>query len=91
MSNVPPNPEQPGRIFEEHLRDGLVVDGEPPLWPDERRRRIVRLCCSFMRNLAYHRAGLSAGVQSNLLNPTHPQGGFWLDVHGNFLDTCVLD
>jgi hypothetical protein len=28
MSKVPPNPEQPGRILEEHLHDGLVIDGE---------------------------------------------------------------
>ena len=91
MSKVPPNPKQPGRILEEHLHDGFVVDGEPPLPPDERRRRVVRLCCSFMRNLACHRAGLHAGVKSNLLNPNHPKGGFWLDAHGNFFDTCVLD
>ena len=32
MSEVPktPNPEQPGRILEEHMREGLVIDGEPP-------------------------------------------------------------
>ena len=58
MSKVPPNPEQPGRIFEVHMRQGLKIDDDPPLSPDERRRRVVQLCCSFMRNLAFHRAGL---------------------------------
>ena len=77
MSEVPktPNPEQPGRILEEHLHDGLAIDGEPPLSPDERRRRVVRLCCSFMHTLACHRAGLHAGVKSKLLNPNHPRSG----------------
>ena len=47
MSKVPktPNQDQPGRIFEEHLRDGIKV-GEPPLSPDERRRRVVQLAIS---------------------------------------------
>jgi hypothetical protein len=91
MSKVPPNPEQPGRILEEHMHDGFVIDGEPPLLPDERRRQVVKLCCSFMRNLAFHRAGLHVEVKSNLLNPNHPQGRFWLEAHGNFFDICVLD
>jgi hypothetical protein len=30
-------------------------------------------------------------VRDNLLNPHHYQGEFWLQAHGNFLDTCVLD
>ena len=43
MSKVPPNPEQPGRILEGNLHDGFVIDGDPLLSPDERRRRVVRL------------------------------------------------
>jgi hypothetical protein len=91
MSKVPPNPEQPGRIFEVHMRQGLKIDDDPPLSPDERRRRVVQLCCSFMRNLAFHRAGLDNEVKRNLLNPNHPQGGFRLQAHGNFFDISVLD
>jgi hypothetical protein len=86
-----PNPEQPGRIFREHLHERLVIDGEPPLSPDERRRRVVQLCCSFMRNLAYHRAGLDIEVQGKLLDPRCPQAAFWREVHGNFFDISVLD
>jgi hypothetical protein len=43
---------------------------EPPLTPEERRRRVVRLCCSFMRNLAFHRAGMQGEVQFNLFART---------------------
>jgi hypothetical protein len=91
MSEVPPNPEQPGRIFEAELHDGFKADDDPPLPPDERRRRVVQLCCSFMRNLAFHRAGGHAEIESNLFNPNHPQGAFWLEAHGNFFDTSVLE
>jgi hypothetical protein len=91
VSKVPPNPERPGRILEGHLHDGVVIDGEPPLSPDERRRRVVRLCCNFMRNLALHRAGVEIEVKDNLLNPYHPQGEFWLQAHSNFFDISVLD
>jgi hypothetical protein len=66
-------------------------NGEPPLDPIERRRRIAILCCNFMRNLAFHRAGLHDEVRDNLLNRNHPQGEFWIQGHGNCLDTCVLD
>jgi hypothetical protein len=64
---------------------------EPPLAPPERRQRVVLLCCNFMRNLAFHRAGAEIEVKDNLLNRNHPQGEFWIQGHGNFLDTCVLD
>jgi hypothetical protein len=26
-----------------------------------------------------------------LFNPDHPQGAFWLEVHGNFVDKCALE
>jgi hypothetical protein len=86
-----PNPEQPGRIFEAELHDGVGIDGNPPLSPDERRRRVVQLCCSFMRNLAFHRAGLDIEVQRKLLDSRHPQAAFRREAHGNFFDVCVLD
>jgi hypothetical protein len=71
------------------MSNGTVF--EPPLTPKDRRQRVVLLCCNFMRNLALHRAGLQYLVRDNLLNPHHPQGEFWVQAHGNFLDTCVLD
>jgi hypothetical protein len=64
---------------------------KPPKNPVERRRRMAILCCNFMRNLALHRAGAEIEVKDNLLNPQHPQGEFWLQSHGNFVDACVLE
>lgn len=66
-------------------------DPEPPLTAVERRRRVVLLCSSFLRNLAFHRAGLHRGVQIALLMPSHPQFEFWREAHVNFLDICVLE
>jgi hypothetical protein len=57
----------------------------------ERRRRMVLLCCNFMRNLAFHRAGIDPKVKDDLLNCHNSQGEFWIQAHGNFLDTCALD
>jgi hypothetical protein len=68
---------------------GLPYCPEPPLTPTERRSRVVRLCYSFMRNLAFHRAGLQGEMQRQLFAPAHRQ--FWREVHGNFIDICVLD
>jgi hypothetical protein len=50
----------------------------------ERLRRVVLLCCHFMRNLAYYRVG----------HPGEPRAKdreFWLTVNGNFMDQCVLE
>ena len=60
------------------MRDDRTDDTEPPLNLVERRRRIARLCCNFMRNLAFHRAGFQDQVRDNLLNRNHPQGEFWI-------------
>ncbi len=57
----------------------------------KRRRRVVLLCCNFMRNLAFHRTGTDPKVKDNLRTPHQPQGGFWIQAHGNFIDACVLD
>jgi hypothetical protein len=64
---------------------------EPPLTLEERQQNVVSLCCSFMCNLAFHRAGMQPEVQRNLLTPTHPQGAFWREAHTNFFDICVLE
>jgi hypothetical protein len=70
----------------------MTDDGTKDIEPPERRRRVAILCCNFMRNLALHRAGLRADVGEYLLNPNHPtQGEFWIQAHGNFLDTSVLE
>jgi hypothetical protein len=64
---------------------------ERPLTPAQRRRVVVQLCCSFLRNLAFFRAGLQGEVQRILLRPPHPQFEFWSEAHVNFLDICVLE
>jgi hypothetical protein len=68
-----------------------AMSDESPLTPEERQRRVVRLCCMFMRSLAFFRAGLQPEVPPKLFARTHPQGWFWRGVHGNFMDMCVLD
>jgi hypothetical protein len=68
-----------------------IVQPAPPLNPVERRRRVVMLCSSFLRNLAFHRAGLDRRVQRALLMSPHPQFEFWREAHVNFLDVCVLE
>jgi hypothetical protein len=60
------------------------------LTPEGRQLNVVSLCCSFMRNLGFHSAGMQPEVQRNLLTPTH-QGAFWREAHANFIDICVLD
>jgi hypothetical protein len=50
----------------------------------ERLRRVVLLCCAFMRNLAYYRATFSAA-------PAGPNGEFWVTTNGNSIDQAVLE
>jgi hypothetical protein len=64
---------------------------QPPLTLEERRRRAVRLCCRFIRNLAFFRAGLQPEVPPTLFALTHPQCAFWREAHGRFFDACVLE
>jgi hypothetical protein len=54
----------------------------------ERLRRVVMLCCSFGRNMAYYRAAWSK-EHKHLLDMAN--GNFWRQVNGNFLDMCVLE
>jgi hypothetical protein len=53
----------------------------------EKLRRVVILCFSFGRNLAYYRAGW--GQHRVPLYPT--KSAFWSQVNSNFLETCVLE
>jgi hypothetical protein len=55
-----------------------------------RLRYALILCESFVRNLAYYRAARSEDGRA-LLDERSDQAPFWLQVHGNFLDQCVLD
>jgi hypothetical protein len=56
----------------------------------DRLRRVVLVCSSFARNMAYYRAGQGqAGMV--LLDESHPQAGYWLQSNANFLDTAVLE
>ena len=48
-----------------------------------RPQNAALLCCHFARNFAYY----SVFRQSPHLGET----GFWLTVHGNFIDICVLE
>jgi hypothetical protein len=58
--------------------------------PGERRRRVVLLCCSFVRNLAFYRVGQSERGKP-FLSEAHPQASFWRQANANFLDMCVLE
>jgi hypothetical protein len=92
MTKNSENPTRLGNQIEVHMQGGCKLNGEPPLSRDERRRRVILLCCGFIRNLAFHRAGLQDKVRDDLLNHHYrPEGEFWIQVHGNFLDACVLD
>jgi hypothetical protein len=70
--------------------NAVLFSWTEPLPLEERRLNVVSLCCSFMRNLGFHSAGMQPEVQRNLLTPTH-QGAFWREAHVNFIDICVLD
>ena len=41
------------------------------------------LCCHYARNFAYYSVFRSS--------PALGEEGFWLTVHGNFVDVCVLE
>ncbi len=50
---------------------------------EDRARRAALLCCHFARNFAYY----SVLRSSSLLSTE----GFWLTVHGNLIEVCVLE
>lgn len=47
-------------------------------------RRVGILCCHFLRNLAFYKAGWRKG---ELISKDQ----FWVNANGNFLDICVLE
>lgn len=74
------NPPQSGKPFTER----------------DRVRRAAILCCHFLRNLAYYRAGWHVRVEaSHGAGSEHRslrrQDQFWVTANGNFLDTCILE
>jgi len=50
----------------------------------QRLRRVALLCCHFLRNLAFYKAGWD-GKTIKRKSP------FWVGANGNFLDHCVLE
>ncbi|MFL9998747.1 hypothetical protein PQR34_45335, partial [Paraburkholderia sediminicola] len=50
----------------------------------QRLRRAGILCCHFLRNLAFYKAGWKKGEPIRA-------GQFWINANGNFLDICVLE
>jgi hypothetical protein len=52
----------------------------------ERLRRVLTLCCYFIQNLAYYRAGW----KDQKVFPQY-KSQFWVTANGNFLDQCVLE
>jgi len=56
----------------------------------DRRRRVIILCASFTRNVAYFRAGWEEDAV-HLLNRNALGVGFWRQANGNCLDLCVLE
>jgi hypothetical protein len=56
----------------------------------DRLRRVVLLCCAFMRNLAYYRTGYRYPIGWRDA-PLAEVASFWRIVNGNFIDVCVLE
>jgi hypothetical protein len=53
-------------------------------------RRVVLVCCSFGRNLAYYRVG-QEGTVSPLFGRSHPHASFWLQANSSFLYVTALE
>jgi hypothetical protein len=53
-------------------------------------RRVVILCCSFARNLAYYRVAWSEEYRP-LLGLKNAHANFWRAANNNFIDMCVLE
>src|SRR4051812_19013560 len=59
-----------------------------PLTPEERRRRILLVCCGFSRNLAVYQCGKRVGRP--LLERVGTQG-FWREINSSCLDIAILE
>jgi hypothetical protein len=58
---------------------------------DEKRiRRVIILCCSFAKNLAYSR-GFSDDADQALKASSHPHADVWRVATNNFLDVAVME
>jgi hypothetical protein len=61
-----------------------------PLSRDERLRRIAIVCCHFLRNLAFYRAGWR--YDTDFRERAHrTTDQFWVNANSNSLDICVLE
>lgn len=80
----------PRRDSETGASGNVNSNGGQPLSRRDRLRRVVLLCCSFGRNVAFYRAGWTAQAQP-LLSEHHPDASFWRQVNANFLDIAVLE
>ena len=67
-----------------------MVAGNPQMPRKDRLRRVVLLCCSFARNLAYYRV-LWSEEHKHLLDLSNFHVDFWRAVSSNFLEMCVLE
>jgi hypothetical protein len=50
----------------------------------QRQRRVARLCCHCLRNLAYYRAWYEEGKP-------HENRNFWVNANGNFVEIALLE
>lgn len=64
--------------------------GPSKLSKRDRLRRVIILCSSFIRNLAYYRAGQAQEV-SSLLDENSQNVSFWRQANSNYIDICVLE
>lgn len=55
-----------------------------PMTRNQRLRRAGILCCHFLRNLAFYKAGWQK-------NELIYRDDFWVNVNGNFLDICIIE
>ena len=63
-----------------------------PMSRRDRLRRVVILCQSVTRNLAYYRVGWREEFKSKMDHSLHPaSANFFRVANGNFIDICVLE
>lgn len=62
----------------------------PPLTREERLRRVALVCCHFLRNLAFYRAGWRYDINLGKRSP-RTTDQFWVNANTNSLDICVLE